>query len=120
MSPYAPRIISLMIHPDKIRTVIGPGGKPSKDHYRTGVKIDINDTGLIYIAAPNMESASKPALEKSNMLIKEVEVGEIYTGKVNQNHELRCIYRNSTWQRRFISYIFPRCQATELKRLKMS
>jgi polyribonucleotide nucleotidyltransferase len=82
MSPYAPRIISLMIHPDKIRTVIGPGGKTINGIIdRTGVKIDIDDTGLVYIAAPNMEAA-EAGLREINMLIKDVEVGETYMGKV--------------------------------------
>ncbi|MBQ4577212.1 MAG: polyribonucleotide nucleotidyltransferase, partial [Firmicutes bacterium] len=58
LSPYAPRIISLQIDPDKIRTVIGPGGKTiNKIIAETGVKIDINDEGLVYIASPEMDSA---------------------------------------------------------------
>jgi polyribonucleotide nucleotidyltransferase len=82
MSPYAPRIISMMIHPDKIRTVIGPGGKTINGIIdRTGVKIDIDDTGLVYIAAPNMEAA-EAGLREINMLVKDVEVGETYMGKV--------------------------------------
>lgn len=82
MSPYAPRIISMQIHPDKIRTVIGPGGKTiNKIIAETGVKIDINDEGLIYIAAPDMEAADK-GVQAIEMLIKEVEVGETYQGKV--------------------------------------
>jgi polyribonucleotide nucleotidyltransferase len=82
MSPYAPRIISMMIHPDKIRTVIGPGGKTINGIIdRTGVKIDIDDTGLVYIAAPNMEAA-EAGLREINLLVKDVEVGETYMGKV--------------------------------------
>ncbi len=58
LSPYAPRIISLQIDPEKIRTVIGPGGKTiNKIIADTGVKIDIDDDGLVYIAAPDMDSA---------------------------------------------------------------
>ena len=58
MSPYAPRIISMHIDPDHIRTVIGPGGKTiNRIIAETGVKIDIDDTGLVYIAAPDMKSA---------------------------------------------------------------
>ena len=58
LSPYAPRIISMQIEPDQIRTVIGPGGKTiNRIIADTGVKIDIDDTGLVYIAAPDMESA---------------------------------------------------------------
>ncbi|WP_037372110.1 polyribonucleotide nucleotidyltransferase [Anaerovorax odorimutans] len=84
MSPYAPRIISMQIDPDKIRTVIGPGGKTiNKIINDTGVKIDINEAGLIYIAAPDMESANK-GVKEIELLVKEVEVGEIYEGKVTR------------------------------------
>jgi polyribonucleotide nucleotidyltransferase len=81
LSPWAPRIISLQIDPDKIRTVIGPGGKTINGIIdKTGVKIDIDDDGLVYIAAPDMESAEK-GLNEIEMLIKEVEVGEVYNAK---------------------------------------
>lgn len=84
LSPYAPRIISMMIDPDKIRTVIGPGGKTiNRIIAETGVKIDINDEGLIYIAAPDMESANK-GVRAIEMLVKDVEVGEVYDGKVTR------------------------------------
>lgn len=84
MSPYAPRIISMQIDPDKIRTVIGPGGKTiNKIINETGVKIDINDEGLIYIAAPDMESANK-GVRAIELLIKEVEVGVTYEGRVTR------------------------------------
>ncbi|HVI40259.1 MAG TPA: polyribonucleotide nucleotidyltransferase [Anaerovoracaceae bacterium] len=84
LSPYAPRIISMMIDPDKIRTVIGPGGKTiNRIIAETGVKIDINDEGLIYIAAPDMESANK-GVRAIELLVKEVEVGEVYDGKVTR------------------------------------
>jgi len=84
LSPYAPRIISMMVHVDQIRTVIGPGGKTiNKIIAETGVKIDIDDTGLIYIAAPDMESAEK-GVRAIELLVKEVEVGEIYDGTVTR------------------------------------
>lgn len=84
LSPYAPRIISMQIDPDKIRTVIGPGGKTiNKIIADTGVKIDIDDTGLVYIAAPDMESANA-GVHEIELLTKEVEVGEIYEGKVTR------------------------------------
>ncbi len=84
LSPYAPRIISMQIDPDKIRTVIGPGGKTiNKIISETGVKIDINDEGLIYIAAPDMESADK-GVRAIELLVKEVEVGATYEGKVTR------------------------------------
>ncbi|MEA4987563.1 MAG: polyribonucleotide nucleotidyltransferase [Anaerovorax sp.] len=82
LSPYAPRIISMQVHPDKIRTIIGPGGKTiNRIISETGVKIDINDEGLVYIAAPDMESANA-AVKSIELLVKEVEVGETYVGKV--------------------------------------
>jgi polyribonucleotide nucleotidyltransferase len=84
MSPYAPRIISMQIDVDNIRTVIGPGGKTiNRIIAETGVKIDIDDTGLIYIAAPDMEAAER-GVAAIEMLLKNVEVGEIYEGKVTR------------------------------------
>lgn len=84
LSPYAPRIISMQIDPDKIRTVIGPGGKTiNKIIADTGVKIDIDDTGLIYIAAPDMQSANA-GVHEVELLTKDVEVGEIYEGTVTR------------------------------------
>ena len=84
MSKYAPRIITLQIDVDDIRTVIGPGGKTiNRIISETGVKIDIDDSGLIYIAAPDMESAEK-GVEAIEFLLKDVEVGEIYEGKVTK------------------------------------
>ena len=84
LSPYAPRIISMQIDPEKIRIIIGPGGKTINGIVeRTGVKIDIDDTGLLYIAAPDMASA-EAGLKEIELLIKEVEVGEIYEGKVTR------------------------------------
>lgn len=84
LSPYAPRIISMQIDPEKIRTVIGPGGKTiNKIIADTGVKIDIDDDGLVYIAAPDMDSAHA-ALHEIELLTKDVEVGEIYEGIVTR------------------------------------
>ena len=84
LSPYAPRIISMQVDPDYIRTIIGPGGKTiNKIIADTGVKIDIDDTGLVYIAAPDMESA-QAGVREIELLIKEPEPGEIYEGKVTR------------------------------------
>lgn len=84
LSPYAPRIISMQIDPDHIRTIIGPGGKTiNRIIAETGVKIDIDDTGLVYIAAPDMESA-QAGVREIELLIKEPEPGEIYEGKVTR------------------------------------
>jgi polyribonucleotide nucleotidyltransferase len=84
LSPYAPRIITMQIDVDKIRTVIGPGGKTiNKIIAETGVKIDIDDDGQIFIAAPDMESA-KAAQEYIELLTAEVEVGKNYKGTVKR------------------------------------
>ena len=84
LSPYAPRIITTTIDPDKIRDVIGPGGKTIKKIVEdTGAKIDIEDDGRVYIAAVDAEAGQK-ALKIIESLTKEVEVGEIYLGKVNR------------------------------------
>ncbi|WP_422486793.1 polyribonucleotide nucleotidyltransferase [Gudongella sp. DL1XJH-153] len=84
MSPYAPRIQTLQVHPDKIRTIIGPGGKMiNKIIDETGVKIDIDDTGKVSIVSNDGEG-SKRAIEMIENIIKEVEVGETYKGKVTK------------------------------------
>ncbi len=84
MSPYAPRIISMMIDPDKIRTVIGPGGKTiNRIIDETGVKIDINDDGQVYVTGKDKETAEL-GINAITMLLKEVEVGVIYDGKVTR------------------------------------
>ena len=84
LSPYAPRIISMHIDPEKIGIVIGPGGKTiNRIIAETGVKIDIDDDGLVYIAAPDPDGA-EAAKKEIELLTKEVEAGEIYTGKVTR------------------------------------
>ncbi|GAW28242.1 MULTISPECIES: polyribonucleotide nucleotidyltransferase [unclassified Carboxydocella] len=82
LSPWAPRLIFLTIHPDKIRTVIGPGGKTIKKIIdETGVKIDIEDDGRVFIYAID-QSAGRKAQEMIEELTEEVEVGKTYLGKV--------------------------------------
>jgi len=82
LSKYAPKIITTKIDPDKIRDVIGPGGKMiNKIIAETNVKIDIEDDGRVFIAAINAEDA-KRALSIIEGLTKEVLEGEIYLGKV--------------------------------------
>ncbi len=84
MSPYAPRIITIHIHPDKIREVIGPGGKMiNKIVAETDCDINIEPDGTIYIAAVNPEMGKK-AQYMIETLVKDVEAGEIYTGKVTR------------------------------------
>jgi polyribonucleotide nucleotidyltransferase len=82
MSPYAPRILILHIHPDKIREVIGPGGKIIKRiTEETGAQIDIEDTGEVRIAAVNREGG-KRAEELIRNITEDPEVGKIYQGRV--------------------------------------
>ncbi len=82
LSKYAPKIITTKIDPDKIRDVIGPGGKMiNKIIAETNVKIDIEDDGRVFIAAINAEDG-KRALSIIEGLTKEVLEGEIYLGKV--------------------------------------
>jgi polyribonucleotide nucleotidyltransferase len=82
ISKYAPKIITTTINPDKIKDVIGSGGKTiNKIISETGVKIDIEDDGRVFIAAPNPESAEK-ALSIIESITMELEVGKTYTGKV--------------------------------------
>ncbi|MDD3706507.1 MAG: polyribonucleotide nucleotidyltransferase [Clostridiaceae bacterium] len=84
LSPYAPKIITTRIDPDKIRDIIGPGGKTiNKIIAETGVKIDIEDDGRVFIAATN-QSAGDKALNIIESLVKEVKEGEIYLGKVTR------------------------------------
>lgn len=84
LSPFAPRIITMAIHPDKIRDVIGPGGKTIKKIIdETGVKIDIEDDGKVFIAAVDMEAGQK-AVKIIEVLVREVEVGSSYSGKVTR------------------------------------
>jgi polyribonucleotide nucleotidyltransferase len=82
ISPYAPKVITLKINPDKIREIIGPGGKTVRAiQSETNTRIDIDDSGLIKIAAFTQEDG-----EKARNWVKEIavepEVGEIYEGKV--------------------------------------
>jgi polyribonucleotide nucleotidyltransferase len=82
LSPYAPRIIIFQIKPEKIRDVIGSGGKViNKIIDDTGVKIDIEDDGRIFIASVDTESGNR-AKQIIEDIVREIEVGEILTGKV--------------------------------------
>jgi polyribonucleotide nucleotidyltransferase len=82
ISPYAPRIISMTINPDKIRDLIGPGGKTiNKIIDETNVKIDIEDDGRVFITATNLDDGNK-AQKIIEGIVKEPIVGEVYLGKV--------------------------------------
>jgi polyribonucleotide nucleotidyltransferase len=82
MSAYAPRITTIQINPDKIRDIIGPGGKViRKIVEETGVQIDVEDDGRVYIASTDQDGARR-AIDWIKGLTDEVEVGRIYKGKV--------------------------------------
>jgi len=84
LSPYAPKIIVMNINPDKIRDVIGAGGKIiNKIIEETGVKIDIEQDGRVFIASSNEEMNQK-ARSIIEGIVREVQVGEIYVGTVKR------------------------------------
>jgi polyribonucleotide nucleotidyltransferase len=82
LSPYAPRVITIHINPEKIRDVIGPGGKVIRAIVaETGAKIDIDDTGRVVVMSPDQEACDK-AINKIRGLTQEPEVGQLYTARV--------------------------------------
>jgi len=82
LSSYAPRIETLQINPDKIREVIGPGGKIINEIIdETGAEIDIQDSGLIFVLSEKEESVKK-AIDWIKNITREVKVGEVFDGKV--------------------------------------
>lgn len=82
LNKWAPKIVSFSIDPDKIRDVIGSGGKTiNKIIEETGVKIDINDEGMIFIACNDTEAIRKARTIIEN-IVRDVEVGDVYEGKV--------------------------------------
>ncbi|MFJ7747766.1 polyribonucleotide nucleotidyltransferase [Peribacillus sp. NPDC097295] len=90
LSKYAPKIVTMTINPDKIRDVIGPSGKHiNKIIEETGVKIDIEQDGTVFIS-----STDEPMIEKAKKIIedivREVVVGELYLGKVKRIEKFGC------------------------------
>jgi polyribonucleotide nucleotidyltransferase len=84
LSTWAPRILTIQINPDKIREVIGPGGKIINEIIdECGVQIDIEDSGRIFITAEK-EEAGKKALEWINNITREVKPGELFQGQVKR------------------------------------
>jgi polyribonucleotide nucleotidyltransferase len=82
LSPYAPRITSFHINPEKIREVIGPGGKIINEIIDTfEVQIDIEDDGLVMVCGVNAEGAEK-AVARVKDIVRDIEAGEKFTGKV--------------------------------------
>ncbi|MED1864186.1 polyribonucleotide nucleotidyltransferase [Fictibacillus nanhaiensis] len=84
LSQYAPKILTMKINPDKIRDVIGPSGKIiNKIIEETGVKIDIEQDGTVFIASTD-EAMNKKAKKIIEDIVREVQVGEYYMGKVKR------------------------------------
>ncbi|MCL2548386.1 MAG: polyribonucleotide nucleotidyltransferase [Symbiobacteriaceae bacterium] len=84
LSPYAPRIYSLQIDVEKIRDVIGPGGKViQKIQAETGTKVDIEQDGRVFIAAVDAQLGER-ALKMIEAIVREVEVGVVYMGRITR------------------------------------
>ena len=82
LSPYAPRVLQFSINPDKIREVIGSGGKTiNKIVADTGVKIDIEDDGRVFILSPDA-AATAAAKKMIDDIVRDIEVGQVFLGKV--------------------------------------
>ncbi|MGC8578571.1 MAG: polyribonucleotide nucleotidyltransferase [bacterium] len=84
ISEYAPRIVNMSINTNKIKDLIGPGGKNIKNIIdKTGVKIDVDDSGKVRVASINTELMTQ-ALQMIKSLTQEAEIGKIYRGKVKK------------------------------------
>jgi polyribonucleotide nucleotidyltransferase len=84
LSIHAPRIITIRIKPDRIRDLIGPGGKMIRSIVEeTGVKIDVEDDGTVYVASSD-GAAMQKALDRIRSITAEAEVGKIYRGTVRK------------------------------------
>jgi polyribonucleotide nucleotidyltransferase len=84
LSPFAPKILIIQINPEKIREVIGPGGKIINEIIEEcGVSIDIEDSGKIFVTAEK-EEAAKKAISWIKNITREVKVGEVFQGKVKR------------------------------------
>jgi polyribonucleotide nucleotidyltransferase len=82
LSRYAPRVVTIQINPDKIREVIGPGGKVIRAIVaETGAKIDIDDSGRVVVMSPEADACDK-AIERIRNIAAEPEVGQLYMAKV--------------------------------------
>jgi len=82
LSPYAPRVVTIQINPDKIRDVIGPGGKVIRSIVaETGAKIDIEDSGRVVVMSPDKDACDR-AIDRIRKLTEEPEVGQLYMAKI--------------------------------------
>jgi polyribonucleotide nucleotidyltransferase len=84
LSPHAPRIVTIKVKQEKIRDIIGPGGKTIRSIVdQTGVKVDVEDSGMVKLASPNFASI-EAAIAMIKKLTQEVEVGALYMGEVRR------------------------------------
>ena len=82
LSNYAPRVITIQINPDKIRDIIGPGGKMIRSIVaETGAKIDVDDSGRVVVMSPDREACDK-AIDRIRSITEEPEVGKLYMSKI--------------------------------------
>lgn len=82
LSPFAPRVYSLQVNPNRIRDIIGPGGKTINEiTSETGATIDIEDDGLVFVTCDDADSAKK-AISWIKNLTREIKIGEVFQGKV--------------------------------------
>src|SRR5204862_8334254 len=117
MSQYAPRIYTLTIPQDKIREVIGPGGKVIRGIIeQTGVKIDVEDDGTVHVASADEASARK-ALQIISDITATAEVGKIYLGKVVRMVDVGAfveLFRGTDRLLRIRQLVQPRINAVHL------
>jgi len=84
ISEYAPRILTIQVNPDKIKDVIGPGGKMIKKIIEmTGANIDIDDSGIVNVSSPNREDCER-AEKMIEEIVQDIEVGKVYLGRVKR------------------------------------
>lgn len=84
LSSLAPRILTIRVHPDKIREIIGPSGKVINAIIeKTGASIDIEEDGLVFVTGDKQEMAEK-AIEQIRNIVKDIEVGEVFDGRIEK------------------------------------
>jgi polyribonucleotide nucleotidyltransferase len=99
LSPYAPRIVTIQVDPEKIGDIIGPGGKTIKKlTAETGVTIDIEQDGRVMLTSNDSEAMAK-AVKAIELITKEIEAGEIYDGEVVRIEDFGAFVNSDSWQR---------------------
>jgi polyribonucleotide nucleotidyltransferase len=104
LSKYAPKIYTMSVNPEKIKDVIGSRLKViNKIIEETGVKIDIEDDGRVFVYSDDSEKASK-AIKIIENIVKEIEIGETYEGTVTKLMAFGAFVNIGRWKRRITSY----------------